>query len=31
MAWQSEMFTGSGDDTALQFVKARIANVIFND
>ena len=27
----SKVFTGSGDDTALEFVKARIANVIFND
>ena len=30
-AWQSEAFAGSQDDTAVQFVKARIANVIFNN
>ncbi len=30
-AWQSEAFAGSQDDTAVQFVEARIANVIFNN
>ena len=30
-AWQSEVFAGSQDDTAVQFVKARIAKVIFNN
>ena len=30
-AWQSKAFAGSQDDTAVQFVKARIANVIFNN
>ena len=30
-AWQSEALAGSSDDTAVQFVKARIANVIFNN
>ncbi len=29
--WHSEMMTSSQDGTALQFVKARIANEIFND
>ena len=30
-AWQSEAFASSQDDTTVQFVKARIANVIFNN
>ena len=30
-AWQSEMFTGSQDDAVTQFVKARIANEIFDN
>ena len=29
--WQSEMFASSEGGTSVQFVKARIANVIFND
>ncbi len=30
-AWQSELFGGSAEGTAVQFVKARISNVIFNN
>ncbi len=30
-AWRSELFTDSEGGTAVQFVKARIANVIFNN
>ena len=30
-AWQSELFGGSTEGTAVQFVKARISNVIFNN
>ena len=31
MVWHSELFGQSEDGTAIQFVKARIANVIFNN